>query len=108
MNEKGFPHQWKSIPTFFLRSSSASLACFLKWSTLVDDNNNEVDNEYNDHNNNDNVFEGVHLSLLNNPAKLEEDVLHLLLHDLPVGVFVVKLEKPGKFLIHWKDDDFAI
>ena len=44
-NEKVFPRQWKSIPTFFLRSSSASLACFLKWSTLVDDNKNEVDDE---------------------------------------------------------------
>ena len=45
-------------------------------------------------------FEGVHLSLLNNPAELEKDVLHLLLHDLSVGVLVVQLEEPGQLLVN--------
>ena len=36
------------------------------------------------------------------PAQFEEDVLHFLLNDLSIWVFVVKLEKPGKFLINWR------
>ena len=46
------------------------------------------------------LCEGVHLSFLNNPAELEEDVLHLLLHDLSVGVLVVQLEEPGQLLVN--------
>ena len=45
-------------------------------------------------------FEGVHLSLLNNPAELEEDVLHLFLHDLSVGVLVVQLEEPRQLFVN--------
>ena len=45
-------------------------------------------------------FEGVHLSLLNNPAELEEDVLHLFLHDLSVRVLVVQLEQPGQLFVN--------
>ena len=45
-------------------------------------------------------FEGVHLSLLNNPAELEKDVLHLFLHDLSVRVLVVQLEQPGQLFVN--------
>ena len=44
--------------------------------------------------------EGVHLSLLDNPAELEKDVLHLLLHDLSVGVLVVQLEEPRQLFVN--------
>ena len=46
------------------------------------------------------LCEGVHLSFLNNPAELEEDILHLLLHDLSVGVLVVQLEQPGQLFVN--------
>ena len=46
------------------------------------------------------TFEGAHLSLLNNPAELEEDVLHLLLHDLSIRVLVVQLEQPGQLFVN--------
>ena len=45
-------------------------------------------------------FEGAHLSLLDNPAELEKDVLHLFLHDLPVRVLVVQLEEPGQLFVN--------
>ena len=46
------------------------------------------------------LCESVHLSLLNNPAELEKDVLHLLLHDLSVRVLVVQLEEPGQLFVN--------
>ena len=46
------------------------------------------------------LCECVHLSFLNNPAELEEDVLHLFLHDLSVGVLVVQLEQPGQLFVN--------
>ena len=46
------------------------------------------------------LCEGVHLSLLNNPAELEKDVLHLLLHYLSIGVLVIQLEQPGQLLVN--------